>query len=587
MRKLLLATTLLAFPALAYAQAIGSLSTLPQFTVNVTGFTAPNGQPWNAHGLNVDLGDALQNLKGIVQNYPGMSMARVVANGNTDTLANIDPIVQAYTSKGIVVELEDHADSQNGNNTGWYSMLANAYKNNPYVFLETPNEPSDPNTAQNQINIIKAIRATGFNNPIGIQPIGGFNESNLSAVTSAVGIKNLYVTPHIYGSPWQQSAIDGAKAAGLYPVIDEFGNAMDGFTIDAQGQAVIDGVIAANESGEAGAIFWAAGNGYHTDGADSAFLDPAGTQLSSTGQYIKSWLSGPVSTAFVNFTPNTGGPTEAQGQQAVQSSHSLSVADVANLASQGTTSGGLSISDVVKAAAAPPGIPQAISQSAGIDPGNPQPIVLASNAPTGTMPTPAPATNTISLDASGTNQTVTAASGNSTGNISGNGNSVTAVGGIAMLDITGVGNTITTGQYDDSVTVSSTGNTIDLGAGRNTITLDYKKLPSADIAAISSLQIAQDEAGIAPLTRAGNLFVAPQPGMGILTIQGSQLAKKDQIDLTKALAGVAGWDHNVADISKFVTIGSATGGTEISVQGQPIVVLTTDTSNPFKLLTAR
>jgi hypothetical protein len=166
MRKLLLATTLLAFPALAYAQAIGSLSTLPQFTVNVTGFTAPNGQPWNAHGLNVDLGDALQNLKGIVQNYPGMSMARVVANGNTDTLANIDPIVQAYTSKGIVVELEDHADSQNGNNTGWYSMLANAYKNNPYVFLETPNEPSDPNTAQNQINIIKAIRATGFNNPI-------------------------------------------------------------------------------------------------------------------------------------------------------------------------------------------------------------------------------------------------------------------------------------------------------------------------------------------------------------------------------------------------------------------------------------
>jgi hypothetical protein len=101
MRKVLLATTLLAFPTLAYAQAIGSLSTLPQFTVNVNGFTAPNGQPWNAHGLNVDLGDALQNLKGIVQNYRGMSMARVVANGNTDTLANIDPIVQAYTSKGL------------------------------------------------------------------------------------------------------------------------------------------------------------------------------------------------------------------------------------------------------------------------------------------------------------------------------------------------------------------------------------------------------------------------------------------------------------------------------------------------------
>src|SRR5690349_11369269 len=104
------------------------------FTVTPNGFTDPNGKAWSARGLNVDLDEALSNLQGMVRNYPGVTIVRVVCNGNSDTFANIDPVVQAYTSKGIVVELEDHADSQNGDNTGWYTMLANAYKNNPLVF---------------------------------------------------------------------------------------------------------------------------------------------------------------------------------------------------------------------------------------------------------------------------------------------------------------------------------------------------------------------------------------------------------------------------------------------------------------------
>jgi hypothetical protein len=581
----------LAMIASASLAATPALAQSPQhFSVTTSGFTAPDGQPWNARGLNVDLSDAMDNLQGILRNYSGTTMVRVVCNGDTDTLANIDPVVQAYTAKGIVVELEDHADSQGGGNTGWYTMLANAYKNNPLVFLETPNEPGASNTAQNQVAIIKAIRAAGFNNPIGIQPLGGWDESNLATVTAAVGTTNLYATPHIYGSPWQQAVIDGAKAVGLYSVIDEFGNAMDGFTIDPQGDATVQGVIAANKAGSAGAILWAAGNGYHPDGADSAFLDPTGLQLSSLGQEIQPWLAGGTAFALVNYTPNTAGPTIAQGQQAVDATVSMSVADVAKLAAQGLSASGDSVASVAASAFQAPPIQTSSMSAPGAslpnvqdvaktaanssDQAPPQPIVLQSDAPTGTMPVPAPSPGAVTINASGADQTLTEPAGNGTGTVSGRGNSITALGGIQMLDVTGVGNTILTGPYDDSVTVSSPGNVIDLGGGRNTITLDYKKAGTATtIAALSALQIDQDAPTIAPLAPAGNVFVAPQPGMGVLTIQGSPLAKGDVIDLTKSLAGVAGWDHLAADIRQFVAVGHGSTGTTISVGGRVVVAL--------------
>ena len=287
------------------------------FTVTQKGFTDPNGRAWSARGVNVDRWDALQNLQGIQQNYPGVTMVRVVCLGGSDTLADIDPIVQAYTSKGIVVELEDHADSQGGDNTGWYTMLANAYKSNPLVFLETPNEPNAPNTAQNQIDIIKAIRATGFANPIGIQPIGGWDRVNIPQVVAQVGTTNLYMTPHVYyngtdpngAKAFVQGEIQGGLENGLYSVIDEFGNALDGYTMDPLGDSDIQAAIAANMAGQAGAVFWAAGNGYHPDGADSAFLNQAGTQLTSTGKEIQGWLSQPF------ISPIPGGQPPEQPQE--------------------------------------------------------------------------------------------------------------------------------------------------------------------------------------------------------------------------------------------------------------------------------
>jgi hypothetical protein len=50
--------------------------------------------------------------------------------------------------------------------------------------------------AQNQIGIIQAVRAAGFTNPIGVQPVGRYDFSNLPIVICALGTTGLFVTPH-------------------------------------------------------------------------------------------------------------------------------------------------------------------------------------------------------------------------------------------------------------------------------------------------------------------------------------------------------------------------------------------------------
>ncbi|MBV8612397.1 MAG: cellulase family glycosylhydrolase, partial [Acetobacteraceae bacterium] len=155
-------------------------------------------------------------------------------------------------------------------------------------------------TEQNQIGIINAIRATGVSNPVSVQPLSGWDMSNIPTVTQAVGTSQLFVTPHMYDSStnpndpaqYVASDISQARTDGLFPVFDEFGNATDGWNLDPYGNNTIQAVISANQSGQAGALFWAAGNGYHPDGADSAFLNPTGSQLTSTGQTLQPWLSG-------------------------------------------------------------------------------------------------------------------------------------------------------------------------------------------------------------------------------------------------------------------------------------------------------
>ena len=272
------------------------------FSVGPNGFVGPNGQPWNFSGLNATVQDALQGYQNVFNDYPKMTAIRLNAVPSQDSAADIKKVVDEYTAKGIVVELEDHSGNLGADSTAWYKQMAETFKDNKLVMLETSNEPNaDANTvAQSQIAQIQAIRSTGYSNPIGLQPVGGYDQSNIQTVLDAVGgPSQLFVTPHIYYSgsdpngamQYAQDEAAGAKGKGMFAVVDEFGSAMDGWHKDQQGDTVNASIIALNKQGTIGAAYWGMDNGNHPDGADSAFLNPDGSALTPEGQMIKdTWL---------------------------------------------------------------------------------------------------------------------------------------------------------------------------------------------------------------------------------------------------------------------------------------------------------
>jgi hypothetical protein len=323
-KTVLLLTTALALCVPALAQQSSTATPAPSMG-------AMTRQPWTMRGVNAGVQDALQGFANAMQDFPGMTAIRLNCDSGNDSAADIDTVVREYTGAGVVVEIEDH--SGNPDNVAWYQQMAQAYKGNALVYLEMPNEPTADaqTTAQNQIGIIQAVRAAGFTNPIGVQPVGGYDFSNLPMVISALGTAGLFVTPHIYYSgtdpngaaDYVQSDLQQAKALGLWAVIDEFGNAMDGFTLDPQGNAVILAVIAVNEGGQAGGVFWAMDNGNHQDGTDSAFLNPDGSQLTPVGQsMIQPWLwsaqpaGGTTSAPSSRLTPEQASELAGLQQQA-------------------------------------------------------------------------------------------------------------------------------------------------------------------------------------------------------------------------------------------------------------------------------
>jgi hypothetical protein len=323
-KTVLLLTTALTLCVPALAEQSSTVAQAPSMG-------AMTRQPWTMRGVNAGVQDALQGFANAMQDFPGMTAIRLNCDPGNDPAADIDTVVREYTGAGVVVEIEDH--SGNPDNVAWYQQMAQAYKGNALVYLEMPNEPTADaqTTAQNQIGIIQAVRAAGFTNPIGVQPVGGYDFSNLPMVISALGTAGLFVTPHIYyngtdpngAADYVQSDLQQAKALGLWAVIDEFGNAMDGFTLDPQGNAVILAVIAVNEGSQAGGVFWAMDNGNHPDGSDSAFLNPDGSQLTPVGQsMIQPWLwsaqpaAGTTSAPSSRLTPEQASELAGLQQQA-------------------------------------------------------------------------------------------------------------------------------------------------------------------------------------------------------------------------------------------------------------------------------
>ena len=305
-----------------------------QFHVENGHIIDPNGNEFIARGINASFDS---NVDDMLAKFPSLNFVRVPVWDFSDP-SKLTDYVQQLTSKGIVVEIEDHSssDGQNrGGSTGtifsgglldqemnWYKSIATAFKDNPYVWFGTNNEPSEinPNTGQTdaaalsawQGETYNAIRETGNAAPIMLEVnswgIDGTNVGYDPAVYAAM--HNTIWDQHYYGwitnySDFQSDndqmvggiaakAQEIKSADGTMPVIiGEYGNSTTGETIDANGVQAVNAVL---NSGFGSAAWY-----YNTGNPGDGLLDGGGG-LSSYGQQVAEGLAN-----LAAQTPTSGG----------------------------------------------------------------------------------------------------------------------------------------------------------------------------------------------------------------------------------------------------------------------------------------
>jgi hypothetical protein len=272
----------------------------------------PDGKVFIARGFNIydDLiGGALDQILAV---YHGVNFIRVGIHSYQPPSSY--SFVNAFTSKGIVLEFEDHPDAGGDQDAGppgglsaelaWYSAMAQAFKGNPFVWFGTFNEPK-PTSGLSQWDqqIYNAVRSTGNNTIIMVEPSGS-RPNNLQQALNAgtfAGMTNIVWDPHVYGyqngfssDPSSvQANIDGMVAAaqriqsrdGLVPVIiGEYGISTDGTSEDPNGVATVTGVIqtGARDLNPIGSAAWAwnpGGTSDHLTNGGASVTDPYGTML--------------------------------------------------------------------------------------------------------------------------------------------------------------------------------------------------------------------------------------------------------------------------------------------------------------------
>jgi hypothetical protein len=288
----------------------------------------PDGHNFIAKGidLNADqVGVVSQGSSGapLTSMFNGINFVRV-ADGNRQDASSFTTFVQQVTAHGVVVEIEDHpwplAHPYTGgalaSETAWYASLAATFKNNPYVWFGTMNEPqSDYGSAESAISdqevaIYNAIRGTGNDTIIMMSLLGGGNPgtvgdgfgmttSDYATMTKIVwdlhhygwmsGYSQNLATEQagLTGSPESGSGITAAQtirsADGLVPVIiGEYGNSTTGDQIDPNGDVVVQAV---QQSGY-GSVAWA----WHAaDTVGDMLVDNSGN-LTSYGQEVASFI---------------------------------------------------------------------------------------------------------------------------------------------------------------------------------------------------------------------------------------------------------------------------------------------------------
>lgn len=238
----------------------------------------PQGNVFFARGINIgdpNIGQSVLDL------FPGITFVRF-AIGSYQPPSYFQNIVNTLTAKKVVVEIEYHPwpltrANPDATEAQWYASLAQAYKNNPYVWFGTMNEPQngygadEANITAEQVSVYNAIRGTGSQaivmleagvgagNPQTVGAGSGLTEASYATMHNVVwdlhfyawvangSMDQNYMNSLLLGSPSSHAGVAAAQtirsANGIIPVIvGEFGNSTDGATIDANGNQVISAV---------------------------------------------------------------------------------------------------------------------------------------------------------------------------------------------------------------------------------------------------------------------------------------------------------------------------------------------------------
>jgi hypothetical protein len=223
------------------------------FSISGGKIIGPNGQPWIGRGIKIS-GDSLPStltalpaVTPLSTLFPGINVVMLYFTDNQ--FAGLQPYINALTAAGIVVVLQNDVESQfglaqpiapltDGNLTTSVNFLANYatfYKNNPYVWFISENEPwlYAPNgttynltpITQMQAAYYNGVRATGNNSIFVISTAGNnLNVIMTSFETTTFGaMSNVIWDTHFYNCTVNYDTTVAGNLAGIASLFNIYG----------------------------------------------------------------------------------------------------------------------------------------------------------------------------------------------------------------------------------------------------------------------------------------------------------------------------------------------------------------------------
>lgn len=280
----------------------------------------PTGNEFIPNGIAVTARDAGPKLEGIIDSQlQGANVLRVglgadqtgwFHQGHYDN-PDLDKFIQDETRNGKVVILDMHStDANNQNNISrgaererlkqFYESMATKYKDNPYVWFQTPNEPMGDAREQvsEQLESYSAVRKTGNKNPVIFESEGGYSVKPwLENKEALAGLKNVLFDIHSYGGSSREKIASTIKnieetrklktSDGNAAVfVGECGNSIDGQVEDSNQHEHMQFL----ENLGIGKVFWKVDLGGSSNLEADSVIDNKGN-FSRYGEEVKDYIN--------------------------------------------------------------------------------------------------------------------------------------------------------------------------------------------------------------------------------------------------------------------------------------------------------